>query len=232
MIGHTVFQEVNKIKRQHPRNRCWRHVARPCAPTNQSLFRLRRMQQGSEGARESVAKELMTSEKSYVDNLELCLTAFFLPMKEKAINNRNTKRPRKKEPFVTVEEIDLIFSSMFKLFHLHKPLLAKLTQRATQWGPDSTIADIFLTLEVCILRFFVCLSSKAHQRRNSLRSMHDTQIRFLGHRSYCSVAGREKNSDHSLKESSFQQASAYQASSFNPFRGKIFKNCTKYFAFQ
>jgi len=109
------------------------------------------MQQGSEGARESVAKELMTSEKSYVDNLELCLTAFFLPMKEKAINNRNTKRPRKKEPFVTVEEIDLIFSSMFKLFHLHKPLLAKL-QRATQWGPDSKIADIFLTLEVCILR--------------------------------------------------------------------------------
>lgn len=88
---------------------------------------------------------MASSEKSYINNLELCVNAMYQPVKDKVAALSNKRLARRKEKFATHEEVETIFSTIGKLVQLHKGFLAKIEARVAVWNRDSVIADLFLT---------------------------------------------------------------------------------------
>ncbi|CAG8447462.1 13954_t:CDS:2 [Funneliformis mosseae] len=92
--------------------------------------------------REAAVKEILTTERTYVDGLRKLVYVFYKPLQE------NYKRSNNKilstKPVATNEEISAIFGNIEPLLKLHEILLKSLEERNRNWSPTQYISDIFL----------------------------------------------------------------------------------------
>eukprot|EP00727_Mastigamoeba_balamuthi_P000905 m51a1_g10811 putative pleckstrin domain-containing protein (629) ;mRNA; r:23957-28159 len=87
--------------------------------------------------RDQVAREILTSERTYVEMIQLLIEAFLLPLKSAA----NTS-----EPIINIDRINSIFANVPDVLQINTVLLEGLESRMTNWGPSQLIGDLFLQL--------------------------------------------------------------------------------------
>jgi hypothetical protein len=122
---NTIFMEKRIIKVQS----VWRGVL----VRRNYQKRLKR-----EFHRNKIANEILETERVYVKNLELMVTLYYLPLKEVANST---------SPFISLKEVNAIFSNIELILNVNKQLLASLEDRiALHWSKFQKIGDIFLRL--------------------------------------------------------------------------------------
>jgi hypothetical protein len=104
--------------------------------------------------RERVAKEVLSSEESYVAGLftvnkvkycdifslhsHRCLQIFL----EQLIWNAKVSPT----PYLTMEQINSIFSTISEIFAFNQAFLDRIRERVNEWGPLQKIGDVFCNL--------------------------------------------------------------------------------------
>jgi RhoGEF domain len=87
--------------------------------------------------RTNIAVEILVTERSYVESLNMMLKKYMNPM---------AAASRAKSAVVTEREVNDIFSITSMLHTYHSMLLEGLERRVTQWGPETLIGDYFLQM--------------------------------------------------------------------------------------
>lgn len=95
---------------------------------------------GSEDKRHQVAAEMLSTEKTYVSNLELVTKCYMEPLKALAITDEG------KEKGISPQTIRLLFSNTAILLKYNQTLLVDLQSRLTTWGRNSKLGDIFMKM--------------------------------------------------------------------------------------
>lgn len=86
--------------------------------------------------RDNIAKEILSTEQSYVTSLMVLREAYITPIK----NSVGTK-----DEILNVEQANILFSNIDDIFKVNKELLKSLRQRMTDWDVAKTkIGDIFV----------------------------------------------------------------------------------------
>ena len=86
--------------------------------------------------RERVAKEIFSTEVSYVESLGVCIEVFLDPLMERT----------KKKPLMTLEQIRQIFSEIRVIHGFNTNLLSSLTPVVKNWN---THGYFFFFLFIC-----------------------------------------------------------------------------------
>ncbi|KAL6062833.1 putative Cell division control protein CDC24 [Balamuthia mandrillaris] len=86
--------------------------------------------------RNEIAREIVTTEESYVQSLDLAINVFFEPLLHSLSNDRS--------PILSESEVTAIFSTIKDIFALHSSFLSKLNERYSDWTEKTKLADIFL----------------------------------------------------------------------------------------
>eukprot|EP01105_Mastigella_eilhardi_P018752 TRINITY_DN4371_c0_g1_i2.p1 TRINITY_DN4371_c0_g1~~TRINITY_DN4371_c0_g1_i2.p1 ORF type:complete len:616 (-),score=169.15 TRINITY_DN4371_c0_g1_i2:1106-2953(-) len=85
--------------------------------------------------RTKVAQELLSTERSYMEALEILTTEFREPMRVIAAS---------KKPFVTGDDVCVLFNNIEGIHAVHKDLLGNLEKRLSKWNCNCTIlSDIY-----------------------------------------------------------------------------------------
>jgi len=85
--------------------------------------------------RDNVVEEIINTEKVYVENLKQCITHFLEPL---------TEISKKKKPFITEDQVVVLFSNLNMIYSFNCQLFQHLKQRIENWSPYQRIGDIFL----------------------------------------------------------------------------------------
>lgn len=86
--------------------------------------------------RDNIAKEILSTEQSYVTSLMVLREAYITPIK----NSVGTK-----DEILNAEQANILFSNIDDIFKVNKELLKSLRQRMTDWDVAKTkIGDIFV----------------------------------------------------------------------------------------
>ncbi|CAJ0758379.1 12681_t:CDS:2 [Entrophospora sp. SA101] len=98
--------------------------------------------------REAAVKEIVTTEKTYVEGLRKLVSVFLVPLREdyQKSMSRNVLLTVNKNPMATLEDITLLFGNIEQLLALHEQLLKNLEERYYNWNPKQLISDIFLQI--------------------------------------------------------------------------------------
>jgi len=81
--------------------------------------------------RDRVAFEILSSEKTYVENMQVFINVFMLPLQERDV--------------ISTSAINSIFSNIEAIVKVNKELLSTLEKRMDSWGPTQRIGDVMLT---------------------------------------------------------------------------------------
>eukprot|EP00698_Gefionella_okellyi_P025313 TRINITY_DN9234_c0_g1_i1.p1 TRINITY_DN9234_c0_g1~~TRINITY_DN9234_c0_g1_i1.p1 ORF type:complete len:1132 (-),score=272.22 TRINITY_DN9234_c0_g1_i1:130-3525(-) len=92
--------------------------------------------QRCDARRSNVAKEILSTERTYVTNLESVVAVFVKPLKISA------KDPRK-PCGVTEEAVDALFSCTEIILSFNEKLCSDLDKRITNWSPTQVLGDVF-----------------------------------------------------------------------------------------
>eukprot|EP01104_Vermistella_antarctica_P021062 TRINITY_DN92_c0_g2_i1.p1 TRINITY_DN92_c0_g2~~TRINITY_DN92_c0_g2_i1.p1 ORF type:complete len:337 (-),score=117.74 TRINITY_DN92_c0_g2_i1:91-1101(-) len=84
-----------------------------------------------------IAVELLVTERSYVDSLNMMCKKYMEPMLAHA---------QSKKPLITTEQIKSVFSITETLYTYHSMLLEGLERRIRDWSEESMIGDYFLSM--------------------------------------------------------------------------------------
>ncbi|XP_060548234.1 epithelial cell-transforming sequence 2 oncogene-like isoform X2 [Pantherophis guttatus] len=87
--------------------------------------------------RQSFARELLLSERTYVHILEIVKDVYVIPLKA-ALASHQT--------ILSDISIQLIFSDVLDILQVNRCFLAELTRRLNEWSPAQNIGDIFIKL--------------------------------------------------------------------------------------
>ncbi|PRP74759.1 hypothetical protein PROFUN_06620 [Planoprotostelium fungivorum] len=82
--------------------------------------------------RESVAKEILSTEEVYVNYLKLTIEVFIRPLREDLKN---------KKSILSQEQIQHIFSNMEMIYGFNHKLLEDIKPRVNNWGPSQSLGD-------------------------------------------------------------------------------------------
>eukprot|EP01119_Soliformovum_irregulare_P008184 TRINITY_DN2118_c0_g1_i3.p1 TRINITY_DN2118_c0_g1~~TRINITY_DN2118_c0_g1_i3.p1 ORF type:complete len:592 (+),score=142.31 TRINITY_DN2118_c0_g1_i3:191-1777(+) len=86
--------------------------------------------------RKRIAQELLSTEKVYVDNLDVLVTVFLHPLKTAASGPKH---------IIKQEAIKAIFSDSIEvILNYNRRLLAKLEEKISDWSPWQRIGDMFI----------------------------------------------------------------------------------------
>lgn len=88
-------------------------------------------------ARDSIAKEMLQTERSYVENLQTTIELFISPLKVYIAKGK---------PIVKEEVLDGIFSNLELIVNVNVQLLDGLEQRLGNWSNQQCVGDVFMTL--------------------------------------------------------------------------------------
>ncbi|MDP2437935.1 MAG: hypothetical protein Q8P67_19510 [archaeon] len=91
--------------------------------------------------RDQVAREIIATEKSYVNDLILARTLYLLPLKAGIVKR------------ITHDRVRLIFGNMENLIEVNSLLLQKLAEREKQWHSQQLLADIFCEMAPMFLLY-------------------------------------------------------------------------------
>jgi len=87
--------------------------------------------------RRQVASEILSSEKTYVDNLEILKQCFMEPLRKAASTGK---------PILSSDKIGLIFSNLDFIKSINGELLTRLDERIANWYPEQQVGDVFVDL--------------------------------------------------------------------------------------
>ncbi|CAJ0835215.1 7210_t:CDS:2 [Entrophospora sp. SA101] len=94
--------------------------------------------------REAAVKEIVTTEKTYVEGLRKLVSVFLVPLREdyQKSMSRNVLLTVNKNPMATLEDITLLFGNIEQLLALHEQLLKNLEERYYNWNPKQLISGL------------------------------------------------------------------------------------------
>jgi len=84
--------------------------------------------------RTKVARELVTTEHTYVENIESVVKTFIIPLRQMVDTGR---------PLISTEDISMLFSHLEDILVVNRALLEKLTFRIAKWSVVQKIGDVF-----------------------------------------------------------------------------------------
>ncbi|KAM9667273.1 epithelial cell-transforming sequence 2 oncogene-like isoform 1-T2 [Trichechus inunguis] len=102
-----------------------------------SLFLKERKLQDSAEKRTRFVRELLQSERKYVQMLEIVRDVYVTPMKAALSSNR---------AILSAANIQIIFSDILQILSLNRQFLDNLRDRLQEWGPAHCVGEIFLKL--------------------------------------------------------------------------------------
>ncbi|XP_078086763.1 epithelial cell-transforming sequence 2 oncogene-like [Mustelus asterias] len=85
--------------------------------------------------RTQLAREILSSEHSYMQTLEIVKDVYWAPLRAALASNR---------AIVSTANIHLIFSDILSILERHRDLLRDLKARLGEWGPSQCLGDIFI----------------------------------------------------------------------------------------
>ncbi|XP_067844367.1 epithelial cell-transforming sequence 2 oncogene-like [Heptranchias perlo] len=104
--------------------------------TFQVLSRLNRRLLGDfVGNRTQFAREALSSERDYVQTLEIVKDLYWAPLRAALASNR---------AILSTANIHVIFSDILSILDLHRDLLGDLTDRLCEWGPSQCLGGVFV----------------------------------------------------------------------------------------
>ncbi|ELR23936.1 RhoGEF domain containing protein [Acanthamoeba castellanii str. Neff] len=125
--------------------------------------------------RENVAREILQTEKDYVNNLMLLMSVFINPIKESLTDNVWKPKNGSKLGEVTLKEVKSLYNDLQVIVNYNGKLLRDLTPRVEKWTPHQKLGDIFLQLGLFLKVYTQYVkdydrarSELAHARKNSL----------------------------------------------------------------
>ncbi|XP_049758151.1 epithelial cell-transforming sequence 2 oncogene-like isoform X2 [Elephas maximus indicus] len=95
----------------------------------------RKLQMDSAEKRTRVVRELLLSERKYVQMLEIVRDVYVTPMKAALSSNR---------AILSAANIQIIFSDILRILSLNRQFLDNLRDRLQEWGPAHCVGEIFL----------------------------------------------------------------------------------------
>ncbi|XP_077632202.1 epithelial cell-transforming sequence 2 oncogene-like [Crocuta crocuta] len=95
----------------------------------------RKLQMDSAGKRTGVVRELLQSERKYVQMLETVREVYAAPLKAALASNR---------AILSATNIRIIFSDVLQILSLNRQFLGNLRGRLQEWGPAHCVGEIFL----------------------------------------------------------------------------------------
>ncbi|KAM9234366.1 epithelial cell-transforming sequence 2 oncogene-like isoform 2-T2 [Dugong dugon] len=101
------------------------------------LVKLEKKLQDSAEKRTRVVRELLQSERKYVQMLEIVRDVYVTPMKAALLSNR---------AILSAANIQIIFSDILRILSLNRQFLDNLRDRLQEWGPAHCVGEIFLKL--------------------------------------------------------------------------------------
>ncbi|CAI2161420.1 7628_t:CDS:2 [Funneliformis geosporum] len=107
--------------------------------------------------REAAVKEVLTTERTYVDGLRKLVNVFLSPLRENY--QRSINKILSTKPVATNDEISAIFGNIEQLLTLHEQLLKSLEERNRNWSPTQRISDIFLQTAPYLKMYIIYLKS-------------------------------------------------------------------------
>ncbi|KAL1924524.1 uncharacterized protein VTP21DRAFT_4178 [Calcarisporiella thermophila] len=95
--------------------------------------------------RELAAREIFSSERSYIQGLRKIRDIFLRPLLEKlSAAPASSSLFSHTKPIITQEELSFIFCNVEQILEFHEQLLSDLEERERIWGPTQIVGDIFL----------------------------------------------------------------------------------------
>ncbi|XP_066461595.1 epithelial cell-transforming sequence 2 oncogene-like isoform X2 [Eleutherodactylus coqui] len=92
--------------------------------------------QGDPGDKRSkFAREILTSERQYVQILEIVRDVYAAPLKAALSSNR---------AILSIANVQIIFSDILDILQVNKQLLDELTERLQEWGPAQCLGDVLV----------------------------------------------------------------------------------------
>ncbi|XP_056419311.1 epithelial cell-transforming sequence 2 oncogene-like [Hyla sarda] len=85
--------------------------------------------------RSKFARELLKSERQYVQILEIVRDVYAAPLKAALSSNR---------AILSIANVQIIFADILDILQVNKQLLHDLTERLQEWGPAQCLGDVFV----------------------------------------------------------------------------------------
>ncbi|KAM5263996.1 LOW QUALITY PROTEIN: epithelial cell-transforming sequence 2 oncogene-like [Ctenodactylus gundi] len=95
----------------------------------------RKLQRNATEKQAKVVRELLQSERKYVQALEIVRDVYVAPLRAALSSNR---------AILSVTNIQIIFSNILQILSLNRQLLEKLRDRLQEWGPNHCVGEIFI----------------------------------------------------------------------------------------
>eukprot|EP01124_Arcella_intermedia_P031606 TRINITY_DN7181_c0_g1_i1.p1 TRINITY_DN7181_c0_g1~~TRINITY_DN7181_c0_g1_i1.p1 ORF type:complete len:1288 (+),score=388.27 TRINITY_DN7181_c0_g1_i1:29-3865(+) len=84
--------------------------------------------------REYIVKEILSTEKTYTENLKQAIEAYYIPMIDEA----------KTDKTINIEIVDTMFLNMKAILPLNQDLYLALKERVDNWSENAQIGDVFV----------------------------------------------------------------------------------------
>ncbi|XP_075720402.1 epithelial cell-transforming sequence 2 oncogene-like isoform X2 [Rhinoderma darwinii] len=85
--------------------------------------------------RSKFAREILKSERQYVQILKIVRDVYAAPLKAALSSNR---------AILSIANVQIIFSDILDILQVNKQLLCELTERLQEWGPAQCLGDVFI----------------------------------------------------------------------------------------
>ncbi|CAG8435084.1 2927_t:CDS:2 [Ambispora gerdemannii] len=109
--------------------------------------------------REAAVKEIITTERTYVDSLRKLVNYFLVPLKENYQKSISKNMILSTKPMATMEDISALFGNVEQILSLHEQLLKQLEERYANWSPIELISGIFLQIAPYLKMYTTYLKS-------------------------------------------------------------------------
>ncbi|XP_069831120.1 epithelial cell-transforming sequence 2 oncogene-like [Dendropsophus ebraccatus] len=85
--------------------------------------------------RSKFARELLKSERQYVQILEIVKDVYAAPLKAALASN---------QAILSISNVQIIFADILEILQVNKQLLHDLMERLQEWGPEQCLGDVFI----------------------------------------------------------------------------------------
>ncbi|CAG8438153.1 570_t:CDS:2 [Ambispora leptoticha] len=109
--------------------------------------------------REAAVKEIITTERTYVDSLRKLVSYFLVPLKENYQKSTSKNVILSTKPMATMEDISALFGNVEQILSLHEQLLKQLEERYANWSPTELISGVFLQIAPYLKMYTTYLKS-------------------------------------------------------------------------
>ncbi|XP_073527437.1 epithelial cell-transforming sequence 2 oncogene-like [Phyllobates terribilis] len=94
-----------------------------------------KLQTDSGNKRSKFAREILKSEREYVQILEIVKDVYAAPLKAALSSNR---------AILSIANVQIIFSDILDILQVNKQLLWEMIERLQEWGPAQCLGDVFI----------------------------------------------------------------------------------------